>query len=68
MSEPRPYSQILFWEWIIYRFAEVTTVGDLEPMFVRTWERPLDESMRLAGGSIKVLDEYLAYYRREKKL
>ena len=55
----KKYSEITHAEWILYHWIDVTANSDAESKFVRGTERPLDEAMKLAGGSIKDLAPYL---------
>ncbi len=59
MSDAKKYSEITHAEWIVFRWTEVTSTMDKEPMFLRGLQRPLDEAMKLSGGSIKTLQPYL---------
>lgn len=56
---PREIDDITFAEWILYTWIDVTIISSSRSCFVRGRRRPLDESMRLAGGSIKDLRPYL---------
>ncbi len=61
MNKPKPkkYSEITHAEWIMFEWVSVTTWMDKEPVYIRGLPRPLDEAMKLAGGSIKDLQPYL---------
>lgn len=54
----KSYEEITDAEWIMFRWEEVTTFSDPRQMFLRTRVRPLDESIKMAGGSIKDLEPY----------
>lgn len=59
MSIKRPHGLIRNAEWICWTWIDVTEQGDTESMFIRGRQRPLDEAMKLAGGSIRDLEPYL---------
>jgi|AMWB02.1.fsa_nt_gi hypothetical protein len=56
----KKHSEMTASDWIVYRWAEVTWMSDSEPRYARGLPRPLDEAMKLAGGSIKDLEPHLA--------
>lgn len=53
------FSEITHAEWICYHWIDVTTIGDAGSKYIRGTKRPLDEAMRLSGGSIETLQPYL---------
>lgn len=59
MIEVKSHDSITFAEWILYNWISVTTFSDKQPEYIRGHLRPLDEAMRLAGGSIKDLRPYM---------
>jgi len=59
MSTRRAHSEIKNAEWICWTWIDVTQNDDTESMFIRGRQRPLDEAMKLAGGSIHDLEPYL---------
>ena len=52
-------SDISIADWICYYWIPATYYSEDEPRYLRGLRRPLDESMELAGGSIKDLKPYL---------
>lgn len=61
------YEEISDAEWIMFKWEEVTTFSDVRQRFLRCRVRPLDESIRMAGGSIKDLEQYRhALYSRQE--
>lgn len=63
----KKYSEITHAEWIIYNWIQTTVMSSDEPEFLRGLERPLDEAMKLSGGSIETLKPYLWVLRHENK-
>ena len=59
MNIIKKYSEITHAEWIIYNWIQTTYASSPEPEFLRGLPRPLDEAMRLSGGSIETLKPYL---------
>ena len=59
LSEHTTFDDITYAEWICYDWVEIRTMGTLEGHWICLGRRPLDESMKLAGGSINDLKPYL---------
>lgn len=59
MSIVKKYSELTHAEWIIYNWIQTSVWSSNEPEFLRGLPRPLDEAMRLSGGSIDTLKPYL---------
>lgn len=61
MTKPivKNYHDITHAEWILFEQIPVTAFGDSESRWMRGHPRPLDEAMKLAGGTIKDLQPYL---------
>ncbi len=64
----KKYSEITHAEWIVYRWIEVTEQTDDESRFIRGLQRPLDEAMKLAGGTIEKLQPYLWVLKTNDRL
>ena len=60
-------SEITIAEWILYEWVDVTprSVGERE--FIRSYQRPLDEAMVLAGGTMKDLQPYLWALKQDEQ-
>jgi hypothetical protein len=52
------YEEITDAEWIMFRWQEVTTFSDIRQSFLRLGVRPLDESIKMAGGTIEDVKRY----------
>lgn len=52
------YEDITDAEWIMFKWEDVTSYSDPRQQFLRMGVRPLDESIRLAGGTIEDVKPY----------
>lgn len=60
MTNPtKKISNISLAEWVVYRWFEVTTISEEEPVYVRSRRRPLDEALTMLGGRVELLERYL---------
>lgn len=55
----KKYTDITNAEWILYTWTFEGATATGEPVYIRNTLRPLDEAMRLSGGSIETLKPYL---------
>ena len=55
----KKYSAITHAEWICWNWIDVTYLHESESHYLRGLQRPLDEAIGLAGGTIEDLKPYL---------